>query len=237
MVTLAQSKRTDQKTRESDTGWESVRLAATSRRRWRWGITAAALVAAGAAVAAGAGLAGDDTRTVAVVTADLPAGHVVTAADVGAIDLAHVAGWDLLAPEEVEGAVLARPLGAGSPVLPGAVADTALWPGPGEAVVAVPVTTLPQAVVDGALVEIVTAHRPAAEGEGAGEPAGTVLGRVHRVRTADDQFGGADTVVEVVLARHQAPDVARAASGNGVQMVVVNTDEAPHDDSTQEEEG
>lgn len=234
MVALAKPQQTHQKSSEPRVGggsgeWESVRLAAASRRRWKWGLLAGALIAAGGAVGAWAGLAGEETRTVAVLTSDLPAGHLITAADVASVDLAEAEGLRLLTPEVAEGMVLTRPVPAGSPLVAGSVSDSALWPEPGQAVVALPVTTAPADLAKGTTVDLVTLAAP---GEGGGDDAealpGAVTGLVHRVTAAEDGLGAGQQVVEVVLPRDEAASFSRAAAGQEVQIAVVNPHENAH---------
>ena len=86
MVALANPQKTNQKNKDKTTHgegreWESVRLVATSRRRWKWALVATVLIAGGGAAGAWAGFAGEDMLPVAVLAADLPAGHVITASD------------------------------------------------------------------------------------------------------------------------------------------------------------
>ncbi|OKI21364.1 hypothetical protein A6A08_21240 [Nocardiopsis sp. TSRI0078] len=212
-------------------------MAATSRRRWRWGLLAGALIVAGGAAGAWAGLASDETRTVAVLNADLPAGHMITAADVTSVDLAEAEGLRLLTPEVAEGMVLTRPVPAGSPLVAGSVSDSALWPEPGQAVVAVPVTTVPADLREGTTVDLVAvaahgqvpeAEEEDAEGSSAQSPSGVVTGLVHRVVASDeDGFGDGQQAVEVVLPRDQAAHFSRAAAGEEIQVLVVN----PHEDA------
>lgn len=233
MVALAKPDQTHQKSSKSRAGgdfqeWESVRLAATSRRRWKWGLLAGALIAAGGVLGVWAGAAGEETRTVAVLTADLPAGHLVTAGDVTSVDLAEAEGLRLLTPEAAEGMVLTRPVPAGSPLVEGSVSDSALWPEPGRAVVAVPVTTVPADLAEGATVDLIAldASGEEAESDDADAPSGVVTGLVHRVIASEqDGFGGGQQVVEVVLPRDEAAYFSRAAAGREVQVVVVNSDE------------
>src|SRR5690606_4278136 len=101
------------------------------------------------------GFAGQDTVPVAVLAADLPAGHVITASDLTSVEAAPSEGLRLLAPDTVEGMVLARPVSAGSPLVAGAVSETAVWPEQGSALVAVPVTVLPQGLEAGTTVDLI----------------------------------------------------------------------------------
>ncbi|MEE2038935.1 SAF domain-containing protein [Nocardiopsis sp. CT-R113] len=238
MVALANPKQKNQKTGDTNPSafgeWESVRLAATSRRRWKWGLLAGALIATGGVAGAWAGLAGEETRTVAVLTADLPAGHVISADDVTSAETVVAEGLRLLPPATVEGMVLTRPVPAGSPLVAASVADSALWPEPGQAVVAVPVSTIPQDLVEGTTVDLVpTGIAPAevAEGDG-GQDSGTqassgvVTGLVHRVVADEgDGFSAGQQVVEVVLPRDRAADLSRAVAGGQAQVAVVNPQE------------
>ena len=237
MVALANPKGTDRKSRKkSERGvgekeWESVRLAAVSRRRWKWGLLAGGLIAAGTVAGAWAGLAGEETRAVAVLATDLPAGHPLATADLISVDLAETEGLRLLTPEAAEGMVLTRPVPAGSPLVAGSVSDSALWPEPGQAVVAVPVSTVPADLREGTTVDLVALGAPGegTEDSGAEDPPGVVTGLVHRVSASDEGgFGGGQQVVEVVLARDQATHFSRAAAGREVQVVVENPYEDTH---------
>ncbi|CAL9330437.1 hypothetical protein SUDANB121_00070 [Nocardiopsis dassonvillei] len=248
MVALANPKHDNRKTRESPAGaegeWESVRLAATSRRRWKWGLLAGALIASGGFAGAWAGLASDDTRTVAVLAADLPAGHVLTAQDVSSVEAGGVEGLRLLAPESVEGMALSRPMPAGSPLVAGSVTDSGLWPEPGTALVAVPVATIPQDMEPGARVDLIATRAvpdEAVEGEesepdGPDGAPGVVTGLVHRVvSNSEDAFGGGRQVVEVVLPRDRAARFSQAAAGGDVQVAVIDPREEARTDVVGEE--
>ncbi|MFV2198832.1 SAF domain-containing protein [Nocardiopsis sp. LOL_012] len=223
MVALANPKQTDRENSQETNagrGREPVRLAATSRRHWKWGLLAAALVGAGGMAGAWAGLALEDTRPVAVLASDLPAGHVLTAADVRTADVPEAEGLRMLTPQQVHGQVLTRPTLAGSPLVTGSVGDRAVWPDEGQAVAAVPVATVPHGLEAGTAVDVVVSG--AAEGT-----TGASTGFVHRVVSAEDGFGGGQQVVEVVLSREQAAHVSRAAAETPAQIVVVH----PRDDA------
>ncbi|GAB3734064.1 SAF domain-containing protein [Nocardiopsis nanhaiensis] len=244
MVALANPQQTNQKNKDkaaspgADREWESVRLAATSRRRWKWALLAAALIVGGGAAGAWAGYAGEETGAVAVLADDLPAGHVITAGDVTTVEVAEADGLRLMAPEAVEGMALTLPVPGGSPLTAGAVSDTALWPEEGSAVVTVPVTALPHGLEAGTTVELIPAEggAEAAAESGEGQPdeaPGAVTALVHRVvAEADDGFGTGAQAVEVVVSRADAGQVARAVAGGDIQVAVVN----PHEQAQSEDE-
>ncbi|WP_236568035.1 SAF domain-containing protein [Nocardiopsis sp. FR6] len=247
MVALANPSKTDQKTKEMPAGatgeWESVRLAAASRRRWKWGLLAGVLIAAGGGAGSWAGLASEETRPVAVLNADLPAGHVISAEDVSLVDMAETEGIHLLSPETVTGMVLARPVPAGSPLVAASVADSSLWPEQGQAVLAVPVSTIPQDLEEGATVDLITPDAvPGEEAEGDGpedtDPTGSsdvVTGLVHRIVTDDgDGFGSGQKVLEVVLPRHHAAHLSRAVAGGQAQVTIINPREVAQSSSEKE---
>ncbi|WP_236567998.1 SAF domain-containing protein [Nocardiopsis sp. FR6] len=243
MVALAKPERTDRESgasRAKDTGpeWESVRLVAASRRRWKWGLLAGALIVAGGAAGAWVGLAGEDTRTVAVLTADLPAGHLITAEDVASVDLGEADGLRLLTPEVAEGMVLTRPVPAGSPLVADSVSDSAQWPEQGRAMVAVPVSTLPQGLEAGTTVDLITAAVGEESDEDSPSEAGAVTGLVHRVMTGEEGFGSGGHIVEVVLPRDRAVWFSRAVAGGEAQLAVVNPHEGlqPSEEESEEEE-
>ena len=244
MVALANPNKKDQKTQESSDGvageWESVRLAAASRRRWKWGVLAGVLIATGSAAGFLVGVGGEETRPVAVLTADLPAGHVINAQDVSLVNMVEVEGIRLLSPDAVEGMVLTRPVPAGSPLVAGSVGDSALWPEPGQAVVGVPVGPLPRGLEAGSTVDLITAAPGEAAGDGGGEDSGlegssgVVTAVVHRVMAEEsDGFGSGGQVLEVVLPRHQATYLSWAVADGQAQVAVVN----PYDRVQAVEEG
>ncbi|GHD36575.1 hypothetical protein GCM10007147_44010 [Nocardiopsis kunsanensis] len=235
MVSLADpgQKERDKRTtdRASDHAeWGSVRLAATSRRRWRWGLLAGVLIAAGAGAGAVAGTWADETRTVAVLVDDLPAGHTVTGDDIRAVDLHEPDGFRLVAPQMAEGMVLTRPVPAGSPLVAASVADTAMWPERGQAVVSVPVATMPSGMEEGTTVDLI----PTATSEDQGvQDEDTVTGVVHQAEHQEDELGSAEQVVEVVLPRDQAASLSRSMAGEEAGLAVVN----PVDEQVESEEG
>lgn len=204
--------------------WRDVRLAAVSRRRWRWGIAAAALTAVGAAVGMGVGIAADETAQVAAVARDVPAGHTLTAADLHVVEMSGTEGLGmLLSVEQAEGAVTALPLAHGTFVGHSAVADSSRWPGPGTALVAVPAGagTLPAPAGAGARVELVfTGSHAGDDPGGAGAPP-RVFGRVHEVHGAKEPHG-TEPVVELLVRQEHAGAVARAAADGAVRLALVS---------------
>ncbi|WP_083931809.1 SAF domain-containing protein [Nocardiopsis salina] len=235
MVTLADPAKKEEKRKRADQvdsdEWGSVRLAAASRRRWKWGLLAGALITAGAGVGVVASTWGDTTRAVAVLTADLPAGHTVTADDIRTVDLHEPDGFRLVSPDMAEGMVLTRPVPEGSPLVAASVADTALWPEQGQAVVSVPVTNIPSGMEEGTHVDLTP--KAASEDQGA-QDADTVTGIVHRADHPgqEDELGVDQSVVEVVLPREQAVWLSGSMTGDEVGLAVVN----PWDGSEPEEE-
>ncbi|MGW5878991.1 SAF domain-containing protein [Nocardiopsis terrae] len=215
-----------------------MRLAATSRRRWKWALLATALIVGGGTAGAWAGFAGEDTVAVAVLAADLPAGHVIVAEDVTSIEAAPSEGLRLLGPDTVEGMVLARPVSAGSPLVAGAVSETAVWPEQGSALVAVPVTVLPQGLEAGTTVDLLSAgggtQEVAENDEGTVQGgSGVVTALVHRVvADSGDGFGSGGQAVEVVVPREEAGRVAGAVAAGEVHIAVVN----PHEQAQSEDE-
>ncbi|WP_268643613.1 SAF domain-containing protein [Nocardiopsis sp. EMB25] len=166
----------------------------------------------------------DDARPVAVLAADLPAGHVLTASDVRSVEVAEADGVRMLSPQEVEGQVLTRPTLAGSLLVDGSVGDRVVWPDLGQAVVAVPVSTVPQGLEAGATVDVVTPTGGDGDADG---PLRAVTGSVHRVVPDEDTLGAGQQVVEVVMSRNQATYVSRAVAQAPAQLLVLN----PHDDA------
>ena len=236
MVALANPQQTNQKTKDKTESpgreWESVRLEATSRRRRKWALLATALIAGGGAAGAWAGFVGKETQAVAVLAADLPAGHVISAADVTSVQTAPSEGLRLLDPETVEGMVLTRPVSAGSPLVAGAVSDGALWPERGSALLTVPVTVLPQDIEAGTTVDLIPGGSVRGAAEDEEDTAQEVTALVHRVVVGDaDGFGSGDQAVEVVVPRSVAGQVARAVASGEVQVAVVN----PHEQSQSED--
>ncbi|WP_121187989.1 SAF domain-containing protein [Nocardiopsis sp. Huas11] len=206
-------------------------MAATSRRRWKWALLAGALIASGCVAGAWVGLAGEETRTVAVLTADLPAGHVIGTEDVSLVEMAEAEGMRLLSPDTVEGMVLTRPVPAGSPLVAGSVGNSALWPEQGQTVVAVPVGPLPQDLDEGATVDLIvpgpapaqTTGGDGGEDEASEGSSGVVTGLVHRVVAHEGEgFGDGQQVLEVVLPRQQAAYLSQAVAGGQAQVAVVN---------------
>lgn len=244
MVALANPQQTNQKNKDKTPPgegreWESVRLAATSRRRWKWALLATALITGGGVAGAWAGFAGEDMLPVAVLATDLPAGHVIAAQDLTSVEVAPSEGLRLLAPDTVEGMVLARPVSAGSPLVAGAVSETAVWPEKGSAMVAVPVAVLPQGLEAGTTVDLIPAGGvpEAAEddGDSAQDGSGVVTALVHRVvADSGDGFGPGGQVVEVVVPREEAGRAVGAVAAGEVHIAVVN----PHEQAqTQDGEG
>ncbi|MCY9787112.1 SAF domain-containing protein [Nocardiopsis sp. EMB25] len=216
-------------------------MAAVSRQRWKWGLTAVMLIALGIGAGVWAGLVSDNTVPVAVLSEDLPAGHVLTGADLGSVEIHEAEGLHFLSPEAAEGMRLTRPVPSGFPLVSGSVTDRTSWPEPDQAVVSVPVAALPQAVGSGVDVALITAAPTTDEAaeddeDSADDEPGVVPGIVHRVApAAENGFDGGQQVVEVVVPRNQAARISRAVAGDGVQIALVNASEDVHPDASEEE--
>ncbi|MFY7064701.1 SAF domain-containing protein [Nocardiopsis changdeensis] len=195
-------------------------MAATSRRRWKWGAAAVLMVASGIGLGAWAGWAGEDTVQVAVAGADLPAGHVLTAQDVTTVETVPAEGLHLLSTEDVTGMVLAQPVSAGTPLVEGALAEEAAWPEPGSSLVAVPVATVPRGLTAGTTVDVI----PSVHSDDSG--AQVITGLVHHVASHDDGFGTGGHVVEVLVPRDQAAALSRSLAGEAAHVVLVNRQDA-----------
>ncbi|WP_307851146.1 SAF domain-containing protein [Nocardiopsis sp. MG754419] len=172
----------------------------------------------------------------AVLAADLPAGHVISAEDLVSVETTPSEGLRLLGPDTVTGMVLTRPVPAGSPLVASAVSDSALWPERGSALVAVRAAVLPQDVQAGTTVDLIpggTAPEAAEEEDTEQASPGVVTALVHRVvADAGDGFGTESQVVEVVVPREAVGRVSDAVSAGEVQVAVVN----PHE-QTQNQDG
>ncbi|WP_170134244.1 SAF domain-containing protein [Murinocardiopsis flavida] len=215
-----------------------MRLAAPSRRRWRWLAAGALLIACGGAAGAWASLHGEQRVPVATAVSDLPAGHVLTAEDVRVVPMAGAESLDLVdARDGAVGKPLAVPLRANTPIAEAALGGAA-FPGEGEAVVAAEVApgVLPGAAVEGASVAAIITDTPTeaaspsappdeegAEGEqGTAPPPGrSIEARVHAIDAAEAGQGRAPVVVEVVVAAEDAEALARAAGAEQLRFAVV----------------
>lgn len=225
MVALANPKQKDRETMKDSAGgqheWESVRLAATSRRRWKWGMAAGLMIIAGAALGGWAGWSGEDTAQIAVVQTDLPAGHVLTAQDLASVEVVPAEGLHLLSTQDVTGMALARPVSAGMPLVAEAVADGAGWPDPGTSLLAVPVAAVPRGLAAGMTVDVI----PPAPGDDSDSEVVPAL--VHHVVSHDDGFGTGGHLVEVLVPRDQAAALSRSLAGGEAHVALVNPQDTP----------
>ncbi|MFL1375769.1 SAF domain-containing protein [Nocardiopsis protaetiae] len=178
------------------------------------------MIVAGVGLGAWAGWAGEDTVQVAVVEADLPAGHELTGQDVTTVEAAPAEGLHLLSTEDVTGMVLAQPVPAGTPLVEGALTEEAAWPEPGTSLLAVPVATVPRGLTAGMTVDVI----PSAPG---GDPAPEVVsGLVHHVTSHDDGFGTGGHVVEVLVPRDRAAALSHSLAGEAAHVALVNRQDA-----------
>jgi Flp pilus assembly protein CpaB len=164
-------------------------------------------------------------RTPVLVTARaVPAGQVLTSADVRSVDLAGaevLGAFAVSERERVVGRVAALPLAAGVLLTPGVVGASG-WPPAGQAVISVVVKPGAGPVVQpGARVGlVVVADTGAGAAPGAGSPPGRpVVGVVAASEDAGAAAGSGSRLVSVVVAATDAPGLAAAAAGGRVALV------------------
>jgi hypothetical protein len=163
-----------------------------------------------------------DTRVPVLAAAHaISAGQTLSAADVTTVKVAADQGVATLPAAQlstVVGQVATLPLAAGTLLSPAQFAGP-VWPGPGEAVIAVPVKPgrMPSGLPAGAHVTVLvvpTATPGGVAGTGAGQSGQgqvqTATATVVSLEAASDQSG--DTVVTLVLS---APDATRVAAASG----------------------
>ncbi|MEX2290828.1 MAG: SAF domain-containing protein [Mycobacteriales bacterium] len=197
------------------------------RRRPLLAAVAVMLVVGCAAVSASLVLASEDSLSVLTVTRPVPAGQVLTAADLGTATISGsgLTALDASSRDEVVG------LTAAVDLLPGTLLSDAMVtpdpvPGPGQAVVGLSLKPglLPDAELRaGSFVMVVRLAAPTGSpGTAARDQAGDQI-LVPRARvlseTSDPTTGG--RLVSLVLERSAAADVTRAAAAGTVSLVVI----------------
>jgi hypothetical protein len=196
--------------RTSDRNTPKTRLAPPRRRGWKRpfaGVTAVVLGGVVAAWAAGH----DEERVPMLVTAeDIAAGDVITVSDIRIVPALGVEALDLAPAEKALGARAALPVPAGTVLTGAMLADTASWPGPGQAVVAVQTQPgmLPDSAREGAPLLVL--------GTGEGDPY-TV--RLHSLGEEGELAGS--RVVELVVAEDEVPEVVEAVD-DGVRLALMS---------------
>lgn len=199
----------------------AVRLSSLPRRR-RPGMIALAFALVGAGVLASATLYQRVDRQVPVllVTAPVPAGEVVSAADLGTATVAAGPGIRLIPAGQlprVVGLVAAGPLQPGTLLAPSEL-TSALPPAVGQVIVPVPVkpSMLPASgLASGDQVEVVpvAGAQPAA----LGRPVSAVVQAVTRTPDQD----GSD-VIDLLVASRSGPALARQAASGQLALVVTH---------------
>ncbi|MGY4898622.1 SAF domain-containing protein [Micromonospora aurantiaca (nom. illeg.)] len=155
------------------------------------------------------------------VARPVPAGAVISDADVRVVRVANPSGLALVGADrrdEVVGRTAAVPLVAGSLVVSSQVGPPA-WPPAGQAVIAVAVNAgrAPAGLAAGARVVVLVAATGGADQAGGTPPSGQTAGARRAVATVVSATAGADQVgslvVTLLLAAQEAEAVA-AASGD-----------------------
>ncbi|MBL7489719.1 hypothetical protein I6A60_29315 [Frankia sp. AgB1.9] len=173
----------------------------------------------------------DGRRQVLLVTRDVPAGQVLTAADVRGVSVAVGPGVDVV-EAGAQGSVVGRPaavaLSAGT-LLAGSDLGAGRIPPAGQALVGIAVKagSYPPGLRAGDQISILTTDTTTTLGtsgsdasgaEAGGAPVGARVGGLVVGVDAGDQ-GSSDVVVAVQVADADADDVARAAAGGRVVLV------------------
>ena len=202
-------------------GLPAVRLGSLPRRR-RPGMIALAFALVGAGVLASATLYQRVNRQIPVllVTAPVPAGDVITAADLATATVAAGPGIRLIPAGQlprVIGLVAAGPLQPGTLLAPSQL-TSALPPAAGQVIVPVPVkpSMLPASgLAGGDQVEVVpvAGAQPAA----LGRPVSAIVQAVTRTPDQD----GSD-VIDLLVASRSGPALARQAASGQLALVVTH---------------
>jgi hypothetical protein len=202
-------------------------LAKLPRRR-RPGMIALAVALVGAGVLASAAVYGStDSRVpVLVITADVPAGSVITAADVGTASVSVGAGVQVIPARQmpqVVGQIAGTSLHPGMLLAASEIASVRP-PGPGEVLIALPIkpSYVPASGIgpgDHVLIEAT----PGAQGQtgssgGAASLPSPVAGVIEAVSLAPDADGF--DVVDVLVARSSGDAVAAQASTGQIALIV-----------------
>lgn len=209
---------------------KSVQLPRLPRRR-RGGMIALALALMGGAILGFAYMfqAAGHRVPVVMVTADVPAGAVITSGDLGTAQVAAGPGPQLIPARQlsqVAGHVAATSLLRGMLLVPSELA-TSLPPGPGQVLVPVPArpAILPASGLapgDKVLVVATTgaAGQPGSAGTSPPSLTRPVPGVVQAVNTVPDQDGF--DVVDLLVAAPDGAAVARQASTGQIALVVTS---------------
>ena len=196
------------------------------RRRPLLAAVAVMLIVGCAAVSASLVLARDHSMSVLTVTRRVPAGQVLTTADLGTATISGngLTAFDAHSRGGVVGLTAAVDLLPGT-LLSGAMVTRDPVPGPGQAVVGLSLKPglLPDAELRaGSFVMVVRLAAPTGSPVSAIDPGGDQL-LVPRARvlseTSDPTTGG--RLVSLVLDRSAAADVSRAAAAGTVSLVVI----------------
>ena len=190
------------------------------RRRRRWSRLAAGVVTVlaclfGFLAAASAVLGGHAAQVLAVSRA-VPAGTVLTAADLTVVAMHPAAGVATLPAGEqaqLAGRTTAVPLTAGT-LLSAADLGPPKYPPAGEAIVALPLSagSFPPQMQAGARVAVMDGHAASSgSGQQAAGPAGVMTGLVTAI-TPGGGAGGTQTVVSLLVDTAAAPAVEQLAS-------------------------
>lgn len=179
------------------------------------------LIAGCAAVSANLALAGRGGVAVLVLARDVPAGGVLTAAD---LKVAQLAGGGVTALSAAsEGEVVGQTLTAGLPagtLLVGGVLSRSPVPAPGDQLVAAALKPgmLPPQAVPGRRVGLLRVEPP---GSPAGAGGSAVLAPGARLLSVSADQGSALTLVSVEVSAGQVPAVAQAAAAGVLSITLL----------------
>ncbi|MFL1380916.1 MULTISPECIES: SAF domain-containing protein [unclassified Nocardiopsis] len=198
----------------------AVRLSGGGPRRWRWLVLALTLTTAGALSGVIALERLDDRTGVVVADADLPAGHVLTMADLRISEMTVSSGISFVEAarlEEVVGQTLTLPVVAGGVVPEAALGADAEFPESDRALVGATLQAgrFPASLGAGASVSVVVSGDDAAEG---GPQA--YLALVRALAPAPGVEGAVN--VELLVSSADAARIAAAASAGQISLVQVH---------------
>ncbi|WP_236572288.1 SAF domain-containing protein [Nocardiopsis sp. FR4] len=189
-----------------------VRLTGRGTRRWRSLLVAVALMVAGATAVVLALTQVDQRVPVLVAAGDLPAGHVITAADVQVVELA---GAERLATvsdiDQAVGATLTLPVSEGALLSDAVLGGDGEQLSSGQAVVSAQLTAgrVPSSVRAGSQVSVTLTG----DGADVSFPA-----QVQNLTPLSGEAGG-DVLVDLVVDGTHAARLARAAAEDHVALV------------------
>lgn len=194
-----------------------VRLSGRGTRRWRSVVVAVALMVAGATAVVVA-LSQVDQRSPVLVAAEaLPAGHVVTAADVRVVELAGAESLSTVSDvEQVVGATLTLPVTEGALLSDAVLGANGQQLASGQATVGVQLAAgqVPSSVRTGSQVAVVLT------GQDSGSA--SFSAQVQSLTPLTEEVGG-EVLVDLVVEGTHAAQLARAAAEE--QLALVQT---PH---------